>query len=294
MSGSSVAIKVSNLTKYYGDIKGVENISFTVNKGEIHGFLGPNGAGKTTTIRILVGLLKPTTGMASIHGIPAGSIEAKQKIGYLPADFALYRHYRVGEYLDYIAKLRGDAPLFEELVSIFDLDLSRKTKELSTGNRQKVSIVQALMHDPEILIADEPTSGLDPLMQAEFDKFLRKFIKQGKTAFISSHILTEVQDICDTVTVIREGHIVNSGKVSTLLEEVPRKAIIKRADGLSSNDLASQLNAKIGDETSERIILYFDYPAKEFAKRITTIDTVKDFTIPEPDLEEYFLLLFQK
>lgn len=287
-------IDVSNLTKYYGSIRGVENVSFQVNKGEIHGFLGPNGSGKTTTIRILTGLLKATDGIATIEGLPAGSIEAKKKIGYLPSEFSLYSHYRVGEYLNYIAKLRGGAPLMDELVKDFNLDLSRKTKELSTGNKQKVSIVQALMHDPEIIIGDEPTSGLDPIMQAEFGKYMRKFAKQGKTIFLSSHILTEVQDICDVVTIIREGDIVKSGNVDKLLEEVPRKAIIKKSNGISLEELAQQLNAKVGNDVQDRLVLYFDYSVKEFARKICEIDSVEDFTIPEPDLEEYFLNFYEK
>ena len=286
-------IAVTNLSKYYGDIKGVDNISFSVKKGEIHGFLGPNGAGKTTTIRILTGLLRPTDGQVTIDGSPSGSVEAKKKIGYLPSDFNLYAHYRVSEYLDFIAKVRGGAPLMDDMVERFELDLSRKTKELSTGNKQKVSIVQALMHDPDILIGDEPTSGLDPLMQAEFDKVLREFTKRGKTVFLSSHILTEVQDICDVVTIIRDGSIVNSGRVDKLLEEVPRKAIIKKSNGISPENLAKRLDAKVAEDTQGRVAIVFDYSTKEFAKRISDIDFVEDFTIPEPNLEEYFLNLYK-
>lgn len=288
------AISVTNLTKYYGSTKGIDNISFTVKKGTIHGFLGPNGAGKTTTIRLLVGLLQPTSGSAKIFDSNIGSVEAKKVIGYLPSDYELYRHYRVGEYLEYIAKLRGEAPLLDDLVSTFDLDLSRKTKELSRGNRQKVSIVQAFMHDPDILIADEPTAGLDPLMQEEFDKIIRNFVKRGKTAFISSHILTEVQHICDIVTVIRDGQIVNSGKIEDLLRDVPKKAIIKKSSSISSTNIAKSLNATFGDESSGKIIVYFNYPVKEFIKKLSALDYIEDFSIPEPSLEEYFLPLYKK
>ena len=294
MSSSNKAIEVSNLTKYYGNIKGIEKVNFSVNKGEIHGFLGPNGAGKTTTIRILVGLLKQTDGVSQIFGFESGSIQAKEHIGYLPSDYELYKHYTVGEYLHYIAKLRGGAPLLEDLVSEFDVDMSRKTKELSRGNRQKVSIIQALMHDPELIIADEPTSGLDPLMQAVFDKTIRLLVKRGKTVFVSSHILTEVQNICDKVTVIKEGEIITSGKVEELLEQVPKKAIIKKTNGQSIDNIANILNAKVVTESNGKLALYFNYSTKEFAKKISSLDFIEDFVIPEPNLEEYFLPLYQK
>ena len=294
MSSTEKAIEVSNLTKYYGKIRGIEKVNFSVNKGEIHGFLGPNGAGKTTTIRILVGLLKQTGGSSTIFGLDSGTIEAKEMIGYLPSDYELYRHYTVGEYLHYISRLRGGAPLLDDLVAEFDLDMSRKTKELSKGNRQKVSIVQALMHDPELIIADEPTSGLDPLMQAVFDKRIRNFIKRGKTVFVSSHILTEVQNICDKVTVIKEGEILTSGKVDDLLAQVPKKAIIKKTNGQSLDDIASALDATVETESNGKIALFFNYSTKEFAKRISSLNYIEDFVIPEPNLEEYFLPLYQK
>ena len=294
MNNHQNAIEVENLTKFYGNVRGVEEISFTVDKGTIHGFLGPNGAGKTTTIRLLTGILKPTYGNAKIYGFSAGTIHAKELIGYLPSDYELYRHYRVGEYLKYIARLRDGAPLMDELVNIFDLDLSRKTKELSRGNKQKVSIVQAFMHDPEIIIADEPTSGLDPIMQEEFDKLIHNFVRDKKTAFISSHILTEVQTICDIVTIISDGHIIDSGKINDLLKNVTRKAIIKTRNDISKIDLEHALDAHLGEDKQGQIVLYFNYPVKEFTKKINELDYIEDFTLPEPSLEEYFLPLYRK
>jgi len=206
----------------------------------------------------------------------------------------LHSFSSIGEYLHYIARLRGGAPLLDDLVAEFNVDISRKTKELSKGNRQKVSIVQALMHDPELIIADEPTSGLDPLMQAVFDETIRNFIKRGKTVFISSHILTEVQNICDRVTVIKEGEIITSGLVDDLLAQVPKKAIIKKANGQSIADIANILNAKVETEANGKLALYFNYSTKEFAKKISSLDFIDDFVIPEPNLEEYFLPLYQK
>ena len=152
MNTLTKAIEVTNLTKYYGSVRGIEKVSFSVDKCSIHGFLGPNGAGKTTTIRTIVGLIKPTSGAATIFGYDIGTIGAKEMIGYLPSDYELYRQYTVGEYLHYIAKLRGGAPLLDDLIAEFDVDVSRKTKDLSKGNRQKVSIIQALMHDRIFLL----------------------------------------------------------------------------------------------------------------------------------------------
>ncbi len=292
-----IAIKVANLTKYYGKTRGVENISFTVKKGEIHGFLGPNGAGKTTTIRILVGILQPTSGIAYIFGHKAGTKEAKNLIGYLPSDYGLYEHYTVKDYLDFIERLRGSAPYKDELIERFDVELHKKTGELSRGNRQKVAIVQALMHDPALLIADEPTSGLDPLMQLEFVKYLQEYIKRGGTAFISSHILTEIQEIAEKVTIIKEGNIVASGKVDELLAAMPRKAIIKLRDTsslINPQKLAESLKAKIGQTMEDRVIIFFNYPVKELIDRLESLSSIDDFYLPEPSLEDYFFTIYSK
>ena len=150
------------------------------------------------------------------------------------------------------------------------------------------------MHDPELIIADEPTSGLDPLMQAVFDKTIRSFIKRGKTVFISSHILTEVQNICDRVTVIKEVEILTSGLVEELLEQVPKKAIIKKSNGQSMEEIATALNAKAEKESNGKIALYFNYSTKEFARKVASLNYIEDFVIHEPNLEEYFLPLYQK
>jgi ABC-2 type transport system ATP-binding protein len=276
---NGVAITISGLTKYYGDVKGIENVTLTVKPGVIHGFLGPNGAGKTTTIRILVGLLKETSGEASIFG--------------LPSDFELYKHYTVNEYLDYIEQLRGSAPLRDELVKRMKLDVSRKTSELSRGNKQKVAIVQALMHEPHLLIADEPTTGLDPLMQGEFNKILREFTKNGNTAFISSHLLSEVQDNCEIVSVIRNGEIVSSGHVDELLSNLPRRSILKLEPKTDVDRLVTNLQVKFGSQTGDKILVYFDN-LSEFLTKIQSTVSILDFSLPEPDLEEYFLSFYEE
>jgi ABC-2 type transport system ATP-binding protein len=291
-SNNGSAISISALTKYYGDVKGIENVTLKVEPGVIHGFLGPNGAGKTTTIRILVGLLKETSGEASIFRHKVGSLEAKKLIGYLPSDFELYKHYTVKEYLDYLEQLRGGAPLRDELVKRMKLDIFRKTGELSRGNKQKVAIVQALMHEPHILIADEPTTGLDPLMQGEFNKILQEFTKNGNTAFISSHLLSEVQDNCEIVSVIRNGEIVSSGHVDDLLSNLPRRAIIKLEPDIDVDQLVEKLQVRFGSRTGDKILVYFD-DVTDFINKIHNVTGILDFSLPEPDLEEYFLSFYE-
>ncbi|OLS18430.1 MAG: putative ABC transporter ATP-binding protein YbhF [Candidatus Heimdallarchaeota archaeon LC_2] len=291
--GNSYAIKMRNLTKYYGEIKGIENVSLEVKKGQIFGFLGPNGAGKTTTIRILIGLIRPTDGEAEIFGSPVGSIESKHKIGYLPSDFELYNYYTIKEYLDYIEKLRGHAELKEDLIELFDVDIYRKTSELSRGNKQKVAIVQALMHDPDILIADEPTTGLDPVMQDIFNKYLKNYIKRGGTAFISSHILRDIQEICDSVTIIKSGHIFSSGTVSELLENLPKKAILSLNAIENAGKVLATLNLKSSEVIRDKLVIYYDQTHKEIMKIIIDNPNVVDFSFPDPSLEEYFLPIFR-
>jgi ABC-2 type transport system ATP-binding protein len=290
---SDIAINIENLTKYYGPHKGIENISLQVKKGTIHGFLGPNGAGKTTTLRTLVGLLQKTSGEAQISGYRAGSLESKRHIGYLPSDFELYPYYSVKEYLDYIERLRGSAPFRIELVKRLQLDETRKTGELSRGNKQKVAIVQALMHRPAILIADEPTTGLDPLMQDEFDDILREYVASGeKTVFISSHILSEVQVTCEVVTIIRNGEIVSSGNVKELLASLPRKAILKVKAGIDGKNLSKSIKATFKSQSENEVNVQFEDP-KEFMKNIANSEDVLDFTIPPADLEEYFMAFYK-
>jgi ABC-2 type transport system ATP-binding protein len=291
-SNSETIISLQSLTKYYGETKGIEDVTFTVQKGSIHGFLGPNGAGKTTTIRALIGILDPTSGSATINGYLAGSVGAKRLIGYLPSDFGLYKHYTVGEYLDYLETLRGEAPYRQELVELLQLDETRRTGELSRGNRQKVCIVQALMHEPEILIADEPTSGLDPLMQAKFNEYLKKYVERGGTVFISSHILADVQEICDVITVIREGNIVSTGHIDHLLGNMHKKAKVRLVEGADINEVASQLGAEVGIKEFERYTLYFEGSLKEVGLKLARSELIEDFILPEPSLEEYFMKFY--
>lgn len=212
-------IDIRNLSKYYGKIKGIDKLSLTVKKGEIFGFLGPNGAGKTTTIRTLLGYLKPTNGEAYIFGrnIKDNIVDIKANVGYIPGDLNLYNHLTGKQFLDYFIALRNKkAVLLPELLEIFSVPLNRPIKGYSKGMKQKLGIIQAFMDDPEIVIMDEPTSGLDPLLQQSFYDFLKREKKKGRTMFFSSHVLSEVDKICDRVGIIRDGSLITVENIESL------------------------------------------------------------------------------
>ena len=213
-------IAVNDLTKSYGRSRGVTHITFNVDEGKVFGFLGPNGAGKTTTIRVLMGLLHPTSGHASVAGLDCWgqSVEVKKLVGYLPGELSLDPNLTGGQILEYFANLRGgvDKAFAESLIARLELDTTKRFREYSRGNKQKVGLVQAFMHKPKLLILDEPTSGLDPLNQQEFYKLVAETRADGRTIFLSSHILPEVEHTCDRVGIIREGELVRVDDVSAL------------------------------------------------------------------------------
>ena len=205
-------IVADNLTKSYGSRRGVVELAFSVAPGEVFGYLGPNGAGKTTTIRTLLDFLRPTSGRASVLGLDShrDSVKIHARVGYLPGEFSLYDRMTGGEYLTYLANLRGGLPAdgIGALAERLDLDLGVRIKTLSHGNRQKVGLVQAFMHRPELLILDEPTQGLDPLIQQVFYELVAEMRADGRTVFLSSHVMPEIERVCDRVGIIREGRLV--------------------------------------------------------------------------------------
>ena len=205
-------IETDRLSKSYGPFRGVVDVDLLVVQGEIFGFLGPNGAGKTTTIRILLDLIRPTSGRAKVFGIEtsADPVGIHRRIGYLPGEWNLYDRLTGAETITYFANLRGgfDRAYVDQLVQRLDLDPSRRFREYSKGNKQKVGLICALQHRPELLILDEPTSGLDPLIQQKFNEILFEARNEGRTVFLSSHIISEVERTCDRVAIIREGRIV--------------------------------------------------------------------------------------
>ena len=206
------AIKTAGLTKYYGEVPGIVDLDLEVVTGEVFGFIGPNGAGKSTTIRTLLNLLHPSSGEAHILGLDVGteSLEIRRRTGYLPGDLHLYPNMTGRELLLYFANLRktDTATRTTQLAERFELDLDRLIKDYSSGNRQKVGLVNAFMHEPELLILDEPTSGLDPLMQQEFHELINETRDAGRTVFLSSHILPEVDRVADRVGIVRESRLI--------------------------------------------------------------------------------------
>jgi ABC-2 type transport system ATP-binding protein len=278
-------IQVKNLTKRYKDVLAVNNISFNVKKGEIFGFLGPNGAGKTTTIRTLLGYLKPNNGEAYIFGknVKNNIVEIRKNVGYIPGDLALYEHLTGKQFLDYFSSLRNtDLPLLDELLELFELPLNRKIKTYSKGMKQMMGIVQAFMDDPDVVIMDEPTSGLDPLLQQKFYKFLKNEKKKGRTMFFSSHILSEVDKICDRVGIISKGDLVALESVETLKKKKGKKIRIKFKE--KPKELTSMINAKFVDGWLEFVAEDVNFLIKKISKY-----TILDIEIQEVSLEDIFM-----
>lgn len=211
-------IRVSNIKKYFGKTKAVDDISFDVNPGEIMGFLGPNGAGKTTTIRCMLDFLRPDSGSIMINGkeMHQNSAQLKQEIGFLSGEVHLYHDWTVKNHLDFVRKIRQSETIEAKLLDILSLDPSKKFKDLSSGNKQKLGLILALMHQPKILILDEPTNALDPLLQQAIYDILRETSSKGTTIFMSSHNLAEVEKLCHRVAIIKEGKLVATENISEL------------------------------------------------------------------------------
>ncbi|MHB8792347.1 MAG: ABC transporter ATP-binding protein [Thermoleophilia bacterium] len=294
MNDDSPNIVCEDLTRYYGTTRGIEGLDLKIERGEIFGFLGPNGAGKTTTIRMLMGMLKPTRGNATIMSMDTwrDSTEIKLHTGNVPGDPRLYEHMRVIDLLNYIDDFRpGPDPLREELLERLDLDVSKKVKSLSRGNRQKVAILLAMMHDPEILILDEPSTGLDPLMQQEFYTILGEFKSRNKTVFLSSHILTEVERVCDRVGIVREGKLVDVRAIEDLRRNKVRHMdviFLEKVDEAEFRQLPQVLDVT-GTDNHIRITMRGDVDA--LIKLISRY-RVEDLTFTQPSLEDFFMSFY--
>lgn len=218
---------LEDLTKYYGSVRGIEGLHLEVHQGEIFGFLGPNGAGKSTTISTVLDFIRPTRGTATVLGMDSrqDSVEIHRHIGYLPGELSMYEKMTGRELLGYLAALRGVRvdPEIADLAERLDLDLDRKIRAYSSGNRQKVGLVQAFMHRPQLLILDEPTNGLDPIVQQEFYSLLQEVSEEGRTVFLSSHILPEVERITDRAAIIRNGKLVVVAEIEQLKQQTQRR-----------------------------------------------------------------------
>jgi ABC-2 type transport system ATP-binding protein len=292
---SASVIDITDLTKFYGRIKGIEHVNLEIAEGEIFGFIGPNGAGKSTTLRILLNLLFPTRGSARILGmdIIRDTKKIKRMVGYVPSDANAYTSMDVSEFLNYCLRFHGvndDNHRIEDLSGMFDIDLKRKVRDLSMGNRKKVSIVQSLLHNPKLLILDEPTTGLDPLMQSVFFDLLRSENQKGMTIFFSSHILGEVQSLCKKVAIIKEGKIIQLEDIETLRKKQLKKVFIEFGDHNIVNKESLSISGieKVISETNNILSFMFSGNINELVSMLAA-RKIANLTIEEPSLEEIFM-----
>jgi len=293
--GAAPIVVTERLTKSYGSSRGIVDVSMQVEAGEVFGFLGPNGAGKTTTIRTLLDFIRPTSGRATLFGLDSrdASVEIHRHVGYLPGEFSLYERMTGRDYLSYFASLRGGADwsLVDVLAKRLDADLSARISSLSHGNRQKVALIQAFMSHPRLLILDEPTQGLDPIVQQEFHRMLLEARDEGQTVFLSSHVLPEVERVCDRVGIIREGALVAVEDVGTLTSHAVRSLEVHFAspvplDAFSGIPGVNDLEAH-GDTIRCTVAGPMDAVVKA-AARFEVVDLVSH----EPGLEEIFLRFY--
>lgn len=296
MSDSEPVIAAINLTKSYGRRRGIEDVTFSVQQGEIFGFLGPNGAGKTTTIRMLLGLVHPQRGRATMLGQPPDRVD-RSRLGFVPGELSLFERMTGAELLDYLAALtRRPALRRHALLERFELsphDLARPIRHYSRGMKQKLGIVQALQHDPLLLVMDEPAEGLDPLMQQEFYRVLDELRADGRTVFLSSHLLWEVERICDRVAIIRDGRLVATERIDTLRQRSPRRVdvqFVRAGDAAAFRPPAGVVVERVdGARLTMRI------PAEQTAAMLDALagQHIADLVWERPSLEDVFLAYYR-
>lgn len=294
---SEQAIVLNQLTKHYGTHRGINDLSFSVNEGEFFGFIGPNGAGKSTTIRTLMGLIHPSGGNASIFGLDCqtkASVIARD-VGYLPSENSYYENMKVRELLQYTADLYGmdcETKMYE-LSERLNLDLTRKIEDLSLGNKKKVGIVSAIMTSPKLIIMDEPTSGLDPLIQQAFYDILKEENSRGATVFFSSHVLSEVQKLCDRVAILKEGKLVGIQSIKELRESGYKKVTLSAKEAIPRDffNLSGIANyAETADKTSVSFMYNGNITAIIDKLHLLHLD---DVLLEEPSLEEIFMHYYE-
>ncbi len=290
-----VVIGASGLTKSYGRSRGVVDLDLEVLGGEVFGYLGPNGAGKTTTIRLMLDYIRPDRGSVRVLGRPAheASLAIRRAVGYLPGELRLYDSLSGRELVSYFASLRGGVAWrrVDELASRLDCDLSREIRTLSSGNRQKLGLIQAFMSDPELLVLDEPTSGLDPLVQQTFYELVREARAAGRTVFLSSHVLPEVERVCDRVGILREGRIVAVERIADLKARAVRRLEVEFCTPVPAAEFAAVPGIRaveVVDATLRCTVIGAMDPILKVANRheIRTLSSV------EPGLEEVFLAYY--
>jgi ABC-2 type transport system ATP-binding protein len=287
------AIETAGLTKFYGAQRGIEDLDLHVEPGEVFGYLGPNGAGKTTTIRLLLDLIRPTRGRASIvgHDVSAESVEARRLTGYLPGELKPPAQSTAAGFLAYLGRLRGgvERRVIEELAERLDLDLRRRIGDLSKGNKQKVGVVAAFMHDPAVLILDEPTTGLDPIRQEDVLDLVRERAAAGRTVFLSSHELDQVEHVAGRVGIVRDGRLVAVESIAELKERAIRKVEVRLAGAADGIERLREVPgvesfARDGDVVRLEVHGSMDALVKELAKV-----PVQTLTSEPPELDEIFL-----
>jgi len=287
-------IEVNNLTKYYGKARGIVDVSFNVDQGEIFGFIGPNGAGKSTTIRLFCSLIYPTSGEAKIFGKDAikHGPEIRQDIGYLPSEVFYYEGMKVLELLKYSASFykKDCSERMYELSDLMELDLKRRIDDVSYGNKKKVGIVQGLLHQPKLLFLDEPTSGLDPLIQQKFFNLIKEENKRGVTIFFSSHMLGEVQKLCNRVAIIKEGSIVDIQDIQTLQRDNYKKIHVV---GDEINEKVFDIPGVIKLEKENGSVNFFYKGDINLITKLISEKKISDVTIEAPTLEEIFIHYYE-
>lgn len=290
------AITISNLTKKYGDFTAVRDLSLDISPGEIFGFLGPNGAGKTTTIRTILDLIRPTEGSAQILGMDSHehAVELRKHVGYLPGELALYPNLTGKETLQYFANLRGgvDWAWVDELAERFEADLTKKCGDYSSGNRQKVGILQAFMSKPEVYILDEPSTGLDPLMQQEFQGLLREVVRGGSTVFLSSHTLSEVERVADRVGFIRLGELVAVEKMSELQDRALRRVSMTFEKPVTKAAFAKVKGVKDVEVDGTHAAVSYEGSMAPLLAAVTKLG-VQSLASTQVDLDEIFLTFYK-
>lgn len=289
-------IEIEHLTKYYGHSRGIVNVNFAVPEGEIFGFIGPNGAGKSTTIRILLGLIFPSSGKATLFGrdcIREGP-EVRKQVGYLPSEVFYYDNMRVMDLLKYSASFyeKVDLNRISSLAETLDLELHRKIDDLSYGNKKKVGIIQGLLHQPRLIILDEPTGGLDPLIQQRFFELIREENRNGATVLFSSHILSEVQKLCSRVAIIKEGSIISIEDIKALHNNNYKKFRIDLSQAINPDYFDMNGVADLNYEGSS-ISFLFKGDINAMIHRLQGVQ-VSNLTVEEPSLEEVFMHYYEQ
>lgn len=287
-------IEVTQLKKYFGKVKAVDNISFSVEKAQIFGFLGPNGAGKTTTIRCLMDFIHPTAGQIRILGLDAqqNSVMLKSKIGFLPSDVNLYLNLTGQDHLDFVQQMRGKSKSLPSLIKRFAFDPKIKVKNLSTGNKQKLGVILAFLSDPEVLILDEPTRGLDPILQNEIYYLLKEFQARGTTIFFSSHNLPEVERICDVVAIIKEGKLVEVDQVENIKGHGVHEVSAFFRNKFKKSDFHLS-NVEIKEELDNGLILRVKGDLNPLLKALNK-QAVSDLSVTHATLEEIFMEFYKE